>query len=39
MPMPLMFRIFREVLRPRVKVLDYLVALRTHLINERRTIE
>ena len=30
MPMPLMFRIFREVLRPRVKALDYLVALGTH---------
>src|SRR3954453_1322685 len=30
MPMPLMFRLFQEVLRPRVKALDYLVALGTH---------
>src|SRR5436305_5368203 len=30
MPMPLMFRILQEVLRPRVKALDYLVALGTH---------
>ncbi len=30
MPMPLMFRILQEVLRPQVKALDYLVALGTH---------
>ncbi len=30
MPMPLMFRIFQELLQPRVKTLDYLVALGTH---------
>src|SRR5689334_8679578 len=30
MPMPLIFRIFQEVLRPRTKALDYLVALGTH---------
>lgn len=30
MPMPLMFRLFQEVLRPRVKALDFLVALGTH---------
>jgi nickel-dependent lactate racemase len=30
MPMPLMFRIFQELLQPRVKRLDYLVALGTH---------
>ncbi len=30
MPMPLMFRLLQEVLRPRVKALDYLVALGTH---------
>jgi len=30
MPMPLMFAIFEELLRPRVKALDYLVALGTH---------
>ncbi len=30
MPMPLMFGIFDELLRPRVKALDYLVALGTH---------
>src|SRR5690349_25051051 len=29
-PMPQMFRLFQEVLRPRVKALDYLVALGTH---------
>jgi nickel-dependent lactate racemase len=30
MPMPLMFQAFREFLLPRVKALDYLVALGTH---------
>lgn len=30
MPMPAMFRLFQELLRPRVKTLDYLVALGTH---------
>lgn len=30
MPMPMMFGIFDELLRPRVKALDYLVALGTH---------
>jgi len=30
MPMPLMFRLFDELLRPRLKALDYLVALGTH---------
>ena len=30
MPMPLMFSLFEELLRPRVKTLDYLVALGTH---------
>ena len=30
MPMPLMFSLFKELLAPRVKVLDYLVALGTH---------
>src|SRR5438270_3317527 len=30
MPMPLMFQILRETLQPRVKALDYLVALGTH---------
>jgi nickel-dependent lactate racemase len=30
MPMPLMFSLFDELLRPRVKALDYLVALGTH---------
>jgi nickel-dependent lactate racemase len=30
MPMPLMFNLFRDLLRPRVKALDYLVALGTH---------
>jgi nickel-dependent lactate racemase len=30
MPMPMMFSIFDELLRPRVKALDYLVALGTH---------
>jgi nickel-dependent lactate racemase len=30
MPMPLMFTLFQQVLRPRVKALDYLVALGTH---------
>ena len=30
MPMPQMFALFQEILRPRVKVLDYLVALGTH---------
>lgn len=30
MPMPLMFSVFDELLRPRVKALDYLVALGTH---------
>jgi nickel-dependent lactate racemase len=30
MPMPQMFTLFQELLRPRVKALDYLVALGTH---------
>jgi nickel-dependent lactate racemase len=30
MPMPQMFALFRELLRPRLKALDYLVALGTH---------
>jgi nickel-dependent lactate racemase len=30
MPMPQMFSLFQELLRPRVKALDYLVALGTH---------
>jgi len=30
MPMPAMFRLFQDLLRPRVKALDYLVALGTH---------
>ena len=30
MPMPAMFKIFSELLQPRVKALDYLVALGTH---------
>jgi nickel-dependent lactate racemase len=30
MPMPMMFNLFQEILRPRVKTLDYLVALGTH---------
>ena len=30
MPMPAMFAIFQELLRPRTKALDYLVALGTH---------
>ena len=30
MPMPQMFGLFQELLRPRVKALDYLVALGTH---------
>ncbi|MGZ4816425.1 MAG: lactate racemase domain-containing protein [Terriglobales bacterium] len=30
MPMPLMFSLFDELLRPRVEALDYLVALGTH---------
>ena len=30
MPMPLMFSIFEELLQPRLKALDYLVALGTH---------
>jgi nickel-dependent lactate racemase len=30
MPMPLMFSLFEELLRPRTKALDYLVALGTH---------
>jgi nickel-dependent lactate racemase len=30
MPMPLMFSLFQELLAPRVKALDYLVALGTH---------
>ena len=30
MPMPFMFRLFEELLSPRVKKLDYLVALGTH---------
>src|SRR5690349_16293101 len=30
MPMPQMFALFEEVLHPRVKALDYLVALGTH---------
>src|SRR5690349_23532237 len=29
-PIPQMFRLFQELLRPRVKALDYLVALGTH---------
>src|ERR1043165_9955368 len=29
-PIPQMFRLFQELLRPRVKTLDYLVALGTH---------
>jgi len=32
MPMPQMFNLFDEILRPRVKALDYLVALGTHAI-------
>lgn len=30
MPMPMMFGLFQKILKPRVKVLDYLVALGTH---------
>ena len=30
MPMPQLFAVFQEILRPRVKALDYLVALGTH---------
>ncbi len=30
MPMPLMFALFQELLRPRTRALDYLVALGTH---------
>src|SRR5439155_2051213 len=30
MPMPQMFALFQQILRPRVKALDYLVALGTH---------
>jgi len=30
MPMPMMFDLFEEILKPRVKALDYLVALGTH---------
>src|SRR3954452_16742826 len=30
MPMPLMFRVFQEVLAPQVRALDFLVALGTH---------
>jgi len=30
MPTPMLFKLFQEVLRPRVKALDYLVALGTH---------
>lgn len=30
MPMPLMFALFQKILRPRVRALDYLVALGTH---------
>jgi nickel-dependent lactate racemase len=30
MPMPLMYTLFEEILAPRVRVLDYLVALGTH---------
>src|SRR5690242_8324783 len=30
MPMPQMFEVFDDILRPRVKQLDYLVALGTH---------
>lgn len=30
MPMPQMFELFQEILRPRVKALDYMVALGTH---------
>ncbi len=30
MPMPLMYSLFEELLRPRVRTLDYLVALGTH---------
>src|SRR5512140_377201 len=29
-PIPQMFRLFQELLQPRVKALDYLVALGTH---------
>jgi nickel-dependent lactate racemase len=30
MPMPMMFALFQKILKPRVKALDYLVALGTH---------
>lgn len=30
MPMPMMFRLLEEIVKPRVKALDYLVALGTH---------
>jgi len=30
MPMPMMFGLFQKILRPRVKAMDYLVALGTH---------
>jgi len=30
MPIPMFFKLFQEILRPRVKTLDYLVALGTH---------
>ncbi|MBV9075531.1 MAG: DUF2088 domain-containing protein [Acidobacteria bacterium] len=37
MPMPQMFALFQEILRPRVKALDYLVALGTHTpMNDRQ---
>src|SRR5579863_8077679 len=30
MPMPMMFNLFQKILRPRVKAMDFLVALGTH---------
>jgi nickel-dependent lactate racemase len=30
MPMPMMFRLFEKILKPRVRIMDYLVALGTH---------
>ncbi len=30
MPMPMMFRLFEQILKPRVRTMDYLVALGTH---------
>jgi hypothetical protein len=38
MPMPLMFRLFQELLAPQVKALDYLVALGRP-SDERRAVE